>query len=158
MAAVEHDIDVNVPLSTAYDQWTQFESFPEFMEGVTAVQQLDDTRLIWDAQVYGRDKHWEAKIEQQEPDRLVSWRSTTGARNDGQVSFVPVDGHTQIQLRIEADPDGMIENIGDHLGLLKRQVHKDLERFKEFIESSGAATGGWRGEIRGGEEMGSHDD
>ena len=147
-----------MPVGTAYDQWTQLESFPQFMEGVTSVHQVDGTRLEWDARIYGRDKHWEARIDQQEPDRLIAWHSTTGASNHGRVSFEPVDGHTRIRLRIDADPDGVIENVGDHLGLLKRQVHQDLEQFREFIESSHAASGGWRGQVREGQSMGSKGD
>lgn len=151
MSVVEEAIEVNVPVSVAYNQWTQFEEFPKFMEAVKSVKQLDDTHLEWEAEIAGRDKRWQAEITKQEPDQEISWRSIDGAQNDGTVRFEPVDENTtRIHLRIEADPEGPIENIGDALGFLKRQVREDLGRFKEFIESRGTPTGGWRGEVKPG--------
>ncbi|MEA2623903.1 MAG: hypothetical protein QOH61_2813 [Chloroflexota bacterium] len=151
MSVVEETIEVNVPVRTAYDQWTQFEEFPKFMEAVKSVRQTDDTHLEWEAEIAGRDKKWRAEIIEQEPDKVISWRSLDGARNDGVVRFEPIDeSRTRINLRIDADPEGPIENIGDALGFLKRQVREDLERFKEFIEKRGTETGAWRGEVHGG--------
>lgn len=149
MSVVEETIDVNVPVSVAYNQWTQFEEFPKFMEAVKSVRQLDDTHLEWGAEIAGMDKQWRAEIVEQQPDSVISWRSTDGARNDGTVRFEAIDENTtRIHLRIDADPEGPIENIGDRLGFLDRQVREDLGRFKEFIESRGAPTGAWRGEVR----------
>jgi uncharacterized membrane protein len=151
MSVVEESIDVNVPVSVAYNQWTQFEEFPKFMEAVKSVRQLDDTHLEWEAEIAGKDKRWRAEITEQEPDQVISWRSTDGAKNDGTVRFEPIDENsTRIHLRIDADPEGPIENIGDALGFLKRQVREDLEHFKEFIESRQQPTGAWRGEVKEG--------
>jgi uncharacterized membrane protein len=151
VSVVEETIDVNVPVSVAYNQWTQFEEFPKFMEAVKSVRQLDDTHLEWEAEIAGRDKKWRSEITKQEPDQEIAWRSTEGAQNDGTVRFEPIDENTtRIHLRIEADPEGPIENLGDALGFLKRQVREDLGRFKEFIESRGTPTGAWRGEVNEG--------
>ncbi len=155
MASMEKSIEVNVPVSTAYNQWTQFEEFPGFMEGVREVHQLDEKRLHWRAEIAGREKEWNAEIVEQTPDRVVSWRSTTGAQNNGTVTFAPIDdSNTRVTLRIEYEPEGLIENVGDALGFVSRQIEGDLERFKEFIESRHTATGAWRGEIHSGEVTG----
>jgi uncharacterized membrane protein len=152
MAAVEHSIDVNVPVSTAYDQWTQFEEFPRFMDGVESVSQIDDTHVRWVARVAGRRKEWDAEIHEQVPDRRVAWRSTSGARNAGVVTFEPSgDQHTKVTLHMDVEPEGVIEEAGTATGFLDRQVQADLERFKDFIESRGEETGAWRGEVRQGE-------
>jgi uncharacterized membrane protein len=151
METVERSITVNVPVSTAYNQWTQFEEFPQFMEGVKSVRQQDDTRLFWHANIGGNDVEWEAKITEQTPDRQISWESVTGAYNAGTVMFTPEDnGNTLITLRLEYEPSGFFENLGSALGFVDRRVEGDLERFKDFIESRGSETGGWRGEIHGG--------
>ncbi len=148
MATVEKSIDVNVPVQTAYNQWTQFEEFPRFMSGVEQVQQLDDTRLHWKAEVAGKDKEWDAEITEQTPDQRIAWTSTTGAKNAGVVTFHHIsDSQTRIMLQMDVDPEGPIENAGTALGFLDRQVQGDLERFKEFIESRGSETGAWRGEV-----------
>ncbi|HEX2193578.1 MAG TPA: SRPBCC family protein [Candidatus Limnocylindria bacterium] len=148
MSTVEKSIDVNVPISTAYNQWTQFEEFPRFMEGVKSVTQIDDTHLRWVAEVAGKDKEWDAEITEQHPDERVAWTSISGARNAGVVTFHRLDDNsTRIMLQLDAEPEGPIENVGDFLGLLDRRVQGDLERFKEFIESRGAETGAWRGEV-----------
>ncbi|HKY51247.1 MAG TPA: SRPBCC family protein [Candidatus Limnocylindria bacterium] len=150
MAKIEKDIVVNVPVSVAYNQWTQFESFPEFMEGVKEVVQLDEKRLRWRAEIAGKDQEWEAEITDQVPDRHIAWRSVTGAMNAGSVIFQPAaDGQTKVALELTYDPDDPIEKVGDALGVLERRVSGDLERFKKFIESRGAETGAWRGEIHG---------
>jgi uncharacterized membrane protein len=148
MSTVEKTIDVNVPIRTAYDQWTQFEEFPRFMEGVKSVTQTDDTHLRWVAEVAGVDKEWDAEITEQHPDERVAWTSTSGARNAGVVTFHRLDdGTTRVLLNMDVDPEGLVESAGDALGFLDRRVQGDLERFKQFIESRGVETGAWRGEV-----------
>ena len=148
MARVEKSIDVNVPVRTAYDQWTQFEEFPRFMDAVESVKQLDDTHLRWVAKVAGRRKEWVAEITEQTPDERVAWTSTSGARNAGVVTFHHIDsGKTGVMLQLEAEPEGVVEAAGSALGVLDREVEGDLERFKEFIESRRHETGAWRGEV-----------
>ncbi len=150
MAKIEKDIVVDVPVKVAYDQWTQFESFPEFMDGVKEVVQLDEKRLRWTAEIAGKDQEWEAEITDQVPDRHIAWRSVTGAPNAGSVTFQPADeGKTKVALELMYEPRDAAEKIGDVLGFLERQVSGDLDRFKRFVESRGAATGAWRGEIHG---------
>lgn len=150
MAKMHKDIVVNVPVSVAYGQWTQFESFPEFMEGVKEVVQLDEKHLRWHAEVAGKDQEWEAEITDQVPDRHIAWRSVTGAMNAGSVIFQPAgDGQTKVSLELTYEPQDATEKVGDALGFLERRVSGDLERFKTFVESRGAATGAWRGEIHG---------
>lgn len=152
METVEKSIEVNAPVSTVYNQWTQFEQFPEFMEGVEHVKQLDDKRLHWKASVAGKVKEWEAEIFEQIPDQRIAWRSISGAPNSGAVSFFPVgEGATRVTLSMNYQPETVTEKIGDSLGIMSMRVNGDLKRFKEFIESRGAETGGWRGEIRGGQ-------
>ena len=147
-ASVEKSIDVDVPVSTAYNQWTQFETFPEFMEGVTSVEQLNDTRLRWTATIAGREKAWEAENTEQLPDERVAWRSVDGAPNAGVVTFHRLDDdRTRVMLQLEAEPEGAVETVGDAVGVFDRRVEGDLRRFKEFIESRGAETGAWRGEV-----------
>jgi uncharacterized membrane protein len=150
MAKIEKDIVVDVPVKVAYDQWTQFESFPEFMEGVKEVVQLDEKRLRWRAEIAGKETEWEAEITDQVPDRHIAWRSVTGAMNAGSVIFQPAgDGKTKVSLELTYEPRDAAEKVGDALGFLERRVTGDLERFKEFVESRGAPTGAWRGEIHG---------
>ena len=148
MSEIIEAIDVDVPVKTAYDQWTQFETFPKFMEGVKSVRQLDDTTLEWVASVAGKDKTWEAKITEQEPDQRIAWTATEGAHNAGVVTFHRLDeGKSRVTLQLDIDPEGPIENVGAALGFVQRRVKGDMERFKEFIESRGSATGSWRGEV-----------
>jgi uncharacterized membrane protein len=152
MAKIEKDLVVAVPVKVAYDQWTQFESFPEFMEGVKEVVQLDEKRLRWLTEIKGNDQEWEAEITDQVPDRHIAWRSVTGTPNAGSVRFQPEgQGKTKVSLELTYEPQDAAEKVGDALGFLERQVSADLERFKEFIESRGAPTGAWRGEVRGGQ-------
>ena len=152
MAQVTESIDVNVPVHTAYNQWTQFESFPQFMDGVEQVQQLSDTRLHWKADVRGKTKEWDAEITEQTPDQRIAWTSTTGARNAGVVTFQSLGGdRTRVQLQMDVEPEGPVESAGVALGALQRQVKGDLDKFKGFIESRGQETGAWRGEVHGGE-------
>ena len=148
MARIEESIEVNVPVSTAYNQWTQFEEYPNFMENVEQVQQLDDSRLFWAADVGGQRKEWYARIKRQVPDQVIAWESEDGARNDGTVSFTPIDaGRTRVDLQIELEPAGLTEQVGAAIGIPGSAVRGDLERFKEFIEQRGVETGAWRGQI-----------
>lgn len=152
MAEIEKSIEINLPVSTVYDQWTQFEDFPKFMEGVKEVRQLDDESLYWRADIGGKEKKWTAEIEEQEPDTRIKWRSISGARNDGLVTFDKVaDGKTKVSLTLYYDPEGAIENTGDAIGMVSRRVEGDLKRFKKFIEEHKVETGAWRGEIHHGQ-------
>ena len=150
MPRFESSIEVDVPTRVAYDQWTQFEEFPRFMEGVERVVQRDDKTLDWTAEVAGQRKEWTAEITDQTPDVRIAWKSLGGDENAGAVLFESLDGdRTQVTLRMDADPEGVVETIGANLGFLEGRVKGDLKRFKEFIESRGAPTGAWRGEIHG---------
>ncbi len=149
MSSVVESIDVEVPVRTAYDQWTQFEQFPKFMSGVERVDQLDDTRLHWVAKIAGKTKEWDARITEQTPDQRVAWTSTSGAENAGVVTFHRLDDNkTRVTVQMDIDPEGIVENVGDKLGVPGGLVKGDLERFKEFIESRGRETGAWRGEVK----------
>ena len=148
MSTIEQSIDVNVPVRMAYDQWTQFEEFPRFMEGVREVRQLDDKRLAWCAEVGGKEKRWEAEITEQIPDARIAWRSRTGANNAGVVTFHRLDDQkTRVMLQLDYDPEGVVENVGDAVGVVSSRVRGDLARFKDFIEQRGRETGAWRGSI-----------
>jgi uncharacterized membrane protein len=148
MPTREKEIEVAVPVSTAYNQWTQFETFPKFMEGVKEVTQIDDTHLAWRAEVGGKEKAWEAEITEQVPDQRISWHSTEGAPNAGVVTFEPIDeGASRVRLQIQYEPEGVVEEAGDMLGMMDRQVESSLNAFKEFIESMGTETGAWRGSV-----------
>ena len=149
MANIEKSIDVHVPVHTAYNQWTQFEEFPRFMEGVREVRQLDDRRLHWRAEIAGKETEWDAVITEQIPDERIAWTNTSGAKNAGVVTFHKIDPQTtRLMLQLDYDPEGAMENIGSALGMVGRRVEGDLERFKEFIEARGSETGAWRGEVR----------
>jgi uncharacterized membrane protein len=148
MANIEKSIDVEVPVRTAYNQWTQFEEFPSFMEGVTTVTQLDDRHLRWQANIGGKDKAWTAEITEQRPDERVAWKSISGAKNAGVVTFHRLaDRKTRVMLQIDYDPEGMVENVGDAVGLVSGRVSRDLSRFKDYIEARQRETGAWRGEV-----------
>jgi carbon monoxide dehydrogenase subunit G len=145
---VEERILVNVPISIAYNQWTQFEEFPQFMSGIKSVTQLDDRHLEWVAEIGGVRRQWKADILEQVPDKKVSWAATEGATNAGAVTFEDVGGgQTQVHLVLEYEPEGIVEKIGDKLNVVERQAEGDLDRFKAFIESEGYATGAWRGSV-----------
>jgi len=151
MSRFEEKLNVNVPIRAAYDQWTQFEDFPKFMDGVERVEQLDDKTLRWTASIAGKTKRWTAEIVDQTPDRRIAWKSTEGAENAGAVTFRPIGpSETEVTLVIDADPEGAIETAGDALGFLERRVRGDLERFKEHVERTGDSKA-WRGEIHGDE-------
>jgi uncharacterized membrane protein len=150
MPRFEETIEVDVPVRVAYDQWTQFEQFPQFMEGVERVVQRDDKMLDWTAKVAGQRKEWTAEITDQTPDVRIAWKSVSGDENGGAVLFEPLAAdRTKVILRMDADPEGPVETVGANLGFLERRVKGDLERFKAFIESRRVPTGAWRGEIHG---------
>lgn len=150
MQTIEKSIEVAVPVRTAYNQWTQFEEFPKFMDGVVEVQQEGETRLHWKAEIGGKEKSWDAEIAEQIPDKRIAWHSTSGAKNAGVVTFHRLtDDRSRIMLQMSYDPDGFVENVGDFFGAMSMRVQGDLERFKEFIESTGHETGAWRGQVRG---------
>lgn len=135
----EKDITVDVPVATAYGHWNDFENFPTFMIGVKSVTQLGDGRLLWVAEIGGKDVEWTALVTQQEPNQVIGWRSTSGAPNQGSVTFEPLAAHrTRVTVRIEYTPAGVLEKTGSALGLVTHRIEADLERFKEFVEQSGA--------------------
>jgi uncharacterized membrane protein len=148
MSNIEQSIDVNVPVRTAYNQWTQFEEFPRFMEGVESVKQLDDTRLHWSTEIAGQKREFEAEITEQTPDQRIAWKADGETKQAGAVTFHRLDKEqTRVMLQLEFEPDGALEKIGDALGIVERRAKGDLGRFKEFIESRGTETGAWRGEV-----------
>jgi len=148
LSSIEQSIEVDVPVRSAYNQWTQFEEFPRFMEGVNEVKQIDDTTLHWKAEIAGQEREWDAKITEQTPDQRIAWTDIGGATNAGVVTFHKIDDSTtKVMLQIEFEPEGALEKIGDALGFVKTRTKGDLERFKEFIESRGSETGAWRGEV-----------
>ena len=150
MSQIEESIEVGVPVSTAYNQWTQFEEFPAFMETVDRVEQLDEERLHWVVSAAGRTEEFDARITEQIPDTRIAWTSTEGPRHAGAVDFHRLaDDRTQIMVVMDTEPQGLAESAADALGLARRRVRADLERFKEMIESRGEETGAWRGEIDG---------
>jgi uncharacterized membrane protein len=148
MAQVTESVDVHVPVRTAYNQWTQFEQFPEFMGGVQQVEQLDDTRLHWIAEVAGKREEWDAQIVEQRPDERIAWTASGGKGNAGVVTFAPLsEDATRVTVQLDWQPEGVAENVGTALGFDDRQVSKDLDRFKEIIEERGVESGAWRGEV-----------
>ena len=152
---VEKSIEVEAPLQRVYNQWTQFEQFPQFMAGVEQVKQLSDTTLHWIAKIAGAKREWDAAILEQVPDRKVAWAATTGATNSGSVYFESLGANrTGVRLVLEYEPEGFVEKVGDWLNIVSRQAQNDLEKFKEFIESSGSETGAWRGKVDRGDAEG----
>jgi uncharacterized membrane protein len=148
MSTIEESVEVNVPVRTAYNQWTQFEEFPRFMDGVESVRQVDDTHLHWVAEVAGQRREWDAEITEQHPDERIAWTSTAGHRNAGVVTFHRLAGdRTKIMLQLDHEPAGLVDTAGDALGLVRRRAKGDLERFREMIEARGTETGAWRGEV-----------
>ena len=149
MTTIEQSIDLDVPVTTAYDQWTQFEEFPQFMEGVEEIRQLDDRRLHWVAEFGGSRHEWDAEITEQNPDERVAWRNVDGKDNAGVVTFHKLDdSRSRVMVQMDFVPEGIKEKLGDALGAADRRVQGDLQRFKELIEERGAASGGWRGEVQ----------
>ncbi len=148
MATIEQSIEVGVPVRTAYDQWTQFEEFPQFMEGIERIDQRDDTHLHWVAEFGGQTHEWDAEITEQDPDQRVAWSSTDGKTNAGVVTFHRIeDDRTRIMVQMDWEPEGLVEKVGGALNFDERRIKGDLERFKEMIEARGQETGGWRGEV-----------
>jgi uncharacterized membrane protein len=154
MAHVREDIEVDVPVTTAYNQWTQFEEFPTFMENVESVRQIDDTRLHWVAEIGGNKQEWTAEITRQEPDKVVAWRSVDGKGTSGEVEFEPLGpNRTRLELTMTWEPEGMVESLGEKLGADTLGIKRDLQNFKRIIEARGVETGAWRGEVIEGERI-----
>jgi len=148
MKTIEESIEIGVPVSTAYNQWTQFESFPQFMDGVERVEQKDDTRLHWVAEIGGDKREWDAEITEQHPDHRVAWKALNQEGPNGVVTFHKLDdSHTKVMVQMEYEPEGMKESVGSAVGIDSRRVKGDLESFKEFIESRGTESGAWRGNV-----------
>ena len=155
MERVTKTFEINAPVRKVYNQWTQFEEFPRFMDGVKEVRQLDDTHLHWRASIAGKDKEWDAEIVEQVPDQRIAWRSTSGAPNAGTVRFEPLNKErSRVHLTMEYEPKGFIENVGDAVGVVDRKLEKAVEDFKRLIEQRGQETGAWRGEVHGGQKTG----
>lgn len=152
MERIEKTIEVDCPLSVVYNQWTQFEEFPRFMDGVKDVRQLDETHVRWHAELFGKDKEWEAEITEQVPDERISWKSISGdAPNAGTVRFEAIGpSRTRVRLAMAYEPQGVAENVGDALGLLGTRVQSSVDNFKRYIEEKGASDGGWRGTVHDG--------
>ncbi|MCU1677324.1 MAG: cyclase [Frankiales bacterium] len=150
MSTITKAVEVAVPVRTAYDQWTQFERFPQFMEGIESVRQVDDKTLHWTAKIAGVSREWDAQIVQQVPDQIIAWRSLAGTKNDGVVDFLPGSGErtTTVTVTIEYEPSDTAEKLADWLNIVDRRVAGDLERFKNLIEGQGRAEGAWRGEVK----------
>ena len=157
-STVRESIDVNAPLRAVYDQWTQFEEFPRFMDSVRQICQLDDKRLHWKAEVFGKEIEWDAEITEQVPDKKIGWRSTSGTPNEGVVTFQELGrGRTRVTLQMAYQPQDAIESVGDALGAVRMEAKGNLKKFKELIEQRGGQeTGAWRGTISGDQQgMGS---
>jgi uncharacterized membrane protein len=154
MAEVREEIEVAVPGTTAYNQWTQFEEFPQFMENLESVRQIDDTHLRWVAEIGGKQHEWTAEITRQEPDRIVAWRSIDGKGTSGEVRFEPLGpDSTRVEVMMRWEPEGFLESLGEKVGADTLGVKRDLQNFKQLIESRGVETGMWRGEVLEGERI-----
>ncbi|MGE5098300.1 MAG: SRPBCC family protein [Betaproteobacteria bacterium] len=152
MHRLEKAFEIDVPVRTAYDQWTQFEEFPKFMEDVEEVRQLDDTHQHWRAKIGGKTKEWDAELYEQVPDQVIAWRSISGPANGGRVRFEPLGpDRTRLYLAMEYEPETTVEKVGDWLGVFSRKVDKTVEDFKQYIERRGHETGAWRGEVHAGD-------
>jgi uncharacterized membrane protein len=155
MQRIHKTFEINCPVHTVYNQWTQFEEFPRFMEGVKEVRQLDDTHLHWRASIGGKEKEWDSEIVEQLPDQRIAWRSTSGAQNAGSVRFEKLgQDRTRVQLTMDYQPETAVEKAGDAVGIVSAKVEKAVEKFKDLVENRGAETGAWRGEVRGGRKTG----
>ncbi len=149
MSTVTESVDVDVPITTAYDQWTQFESFPQFMDGVEEIRQIDDTHNHWVIKVAGVTREFDATITEQHPEERIAWRADDGPNHAGVVTFHRLDDNkTRVTAQMDIDPEGFVENVADKSGILDRRIKADMKRFKEFIESRGSETGGWRGDVQ----------
>lgn len=148
MTTIEQTVDVKAPLQRVYNQWTQFEEFPQFMEGVESVQQLDDSHLHWRTSIAGVTREFDARVVEQEPDQIIAWQSLDQPHQAGRVTFQPLDtDNTRVGLRMDFEPEGYVEKAGDKLGIVEARVRGDLDRFKQFIEKRGSETGAWRGAV-----------
>jgi uncharacterized membrane protein len=148
MGSMTESVEVAVPVRTVYDQWTQFEDFPQFMAGVEEIQQVSDDMTHWRVKVGGKTREFDARITEQIPDERIAWTSTNGPRQAGVVTFHRLDaGHTRVTAQIDVEPEGLAENIGEKTGVMSHRVKDDLRRFRDYIESRGNATGSWRGEV-----------
>ena len=153
MSTIEQSVEVKAPLSAVYNQWTLFEEFPKFMEGVEEIKQQDDTHMHWVAEIGGSRHEWDAEITEQKPDERVAWRNTDGKDNAGVVTFHRLDdANTRVMVQLDFVPEGIKEKLGDALGAADRRVHGDLERFKELVEKNGGGEG-WRGEVKRPDEV-----
>lgn len=147
-SSIIETIEVNVPVRTAYNQWTQFEDFPQFMASVHEIRQLDDKHLHWKANVAGEEKEWDVEITEQIPDKRIAWRSTSGVPNGGVVTFHKIsDDLTRVALQMDYQPEGPLEKLGDAFGAVRMETRGNLQKFKEILEKRGHETGGWRGSI-----------
>jgi len=145
---MHHEIEIDLPVRTVYDQWTQFEDFPLFMKHVVDVQQLDDTTTLWKAKISGISREWKAEITEQTPDQRIAWTATDGTKHGGVVTFHPLsDDHTRVVLQLDVDSEGFLEKVADWGGYITDRTKKDLESFKDFVEARGKATGAWRGTV-----------
>jgi len=148
MSTVIETVDVAVPIHTAYNQWTQFEEFPRFMDGVQEIRQITDTTVHWVIEIAGVHREFDTRITEQRPDERVAWTSVEGPTHAGVVTFHRLDDtHTRVTAQMDIEPEGFLETVGDKAGFIDRQVKGDMKRFREFIESRGTETGEWRGEI-----------
>lgn len=148
MSSITESVDVHVPVSTVYNQWTQFEEFPQFMEGVDRIEQLDNTHTRWHVSIAGVSRQFDATITEQHPDERVAWKSDKGPEHGGVVTFHRLDDSTtRVTAQMDIDPEGFVENVADRLGVLDRRIKGDLKRFKSFIEGRGHESGQWRGNI-----------
>lgn len=148
MSNVEQHVDVDVPVRTAYDQWTQFTEFPQFMDGVERIDQVSDTRTHWVTKIAGVSREFDAEVTEQTPDQRIAWTSEQGAEHAGVVTFHRLDDDkTRVTAQMDIDPEGFVENVADKAGILDRKVKGDMKRFKEFIENRDSATGSWRGDV-----------
>jgi uncharacterized membrane protein len=148
MSTVTESVDVAVPVRTAYNQWTQFESFPQFMDGVEEIRQVGPELTHWKVKIAGVEREFDARITEQHPDERVAWTSVDGPTHAGVVTFHRLDeSHTRVTVQMDLEPEGLAETVGDKTGFVDRKVKGDVKRFKEFIESRGTETGAWRGDV-----------
>ena len=152
MSVIEQSIEINVPVKTAYNQWTQFEEFPNFMEGVEEVRQIDDRHNHWTTKIGGVRREFDTEIVDQLPDERITWRATGGdTRQKGTVTFQKVDeAHTRVKLVMDVETSGAAEKAADMTGMIDRRVKGDMRRFKDYVEHRGGETGAWRGRIQPG--------
>jgi len=144
----DESIDVQVPISTAYNQWTQFETFPEFMGGVEQITQLDGRNLQWKVSVGAQRRQFDAVIAEQHPEERVAWKSTDGKTHAGVVTFHKLaPEETRVTVQLDWEPEGVAEKAGALVGVDDREVSSDLHRFKSFIEGRTQASGSTRGEV-----------